>query len=314
MKTCSAPCADAVDLGRIKWIMRCGVTKHRFGGNWTEQKLESLKAYLDAYMNVMQRQPFRLLYIDAFAGTGYCDTEKTGSAEMHDFAALFDESEAKSFLKGSAVRALEVQPPFHGYVFVEQKPSHASELEALKLRYEHLASRIQIQRGDGNAAVQSLCDRENWNGTRAVLFLDPYGMQVTWDTIVAVAKTRAIDMFVLFPAAIAVNRTLTKNAKPPESWRKRLDLVFGTDEWERRFYSVDTEDTLFGPQETTRKCPMDAIGEFYIERLQSVFPAVAPKPQRLPKKGRMLYLLCFAAGNPKGGKIAVKIANHLFRN
>jgi hypothetical protein len=35
-----------------------------------------------------------------------------------------------------------------------------------------------------------------------VLFLDPYGMQVDWTTIEAIARTKAIDLRVLFPLGI----------------------------------------------------------------------------------------------------------------
>lgn len=41
-----------------------------FGGDWTEQKLEMLRKYLVAYATLMNKQPFRFAYIDAFAGTG----------------------------------------------------------------------------------------------------------------------------------------------------------------------------------------------------------------------------------------------------
>ncbi|MEW6074198.1 MAG: hypothetical protein AB1726_16580 [Planctomycetota bacterium] len=54
---------------------------------------------------------------------------------------------------------------------------------------------------------------------RKVLFLDPYGMQVEWVTIEAVAQTKAIDLWVLFPLGVGVNRLLTKSGEIPESWR-----------------------------------------------------------------------------------------------
>ena len=41
-----------------------------FGGEWTRTKLGILKMYLDAYTTAMKHQHFRLLYIDAFAGSG----------------------------------------------------------------------------------------------------------------------------------------------------------------------------------------------------------------------------------------------------
>ncbi len=42
----------------------------RFGGSWTKEKLDILQRYLNAYTTALKNQPFRLWYIDAFAGTG----------------------------------------------------------------------------------------------------------------------------------------------------------------------------------------------------------------------------------------------------
>ena len=44
-----------------------------FGGDWTTEKLERVKKYLQAYVRIMNKQNFRFLYIDAFAGTGYVE-------------------------------------------------------------------------------------------------------------------------------------------------------------------------------------------------------------------------------------------------
>jgi three-Cys-motif partner protein len=46
--------------------------------------------------------------------------------------------------------------------------------------------------------MRKICDND-WRSHRAVLFLDPYGMQVEWQTIEAIAKTAAIDLWLLFP-------------------------------------------------------------------------------------------------------------------
>jgi hypothetical protein len=48
---------------------------HRFGGDWTTQKLDVLAKYLCSYTTALkhkpsQSRPFRKAYIDAFAGTG----------------------------------------------------------------------------------------------------------------------------------------------------------------------------------------------------------------------------------------------------
>lgn len=49
---------------------RIGRADPAFGGNWTEQKLGILEAYLDSYTTALKNHGFRLVYIDAFAGSG----------------------------------------------------------------------------------------------------------------------------------------------------------------------------------------------------------------------------------------------------
>ena len=52
---------------------------HRFGGDWTAQKLDIIAGYLSAYTTALQKTAFKKTYIDAFAGTGYVDqTDERG--------------------------------------------------------------------------------------------------------------------------------------------------------------------------------------------------------------------------------------------
>jgi hypothetical protein len=62
------------------------------------------------------------------------------------------------------------------------------------------------------------------------------------------------------------------------------------------------------------KAGLEAIGSYFVERLGTVFPGVAPRPVQLRNStGTPLYLLCFAAANPRGAKVALRIANHLMK-
>src|SRR5207302_6008877 len=98
--------------------------------------------------------------------------------------------------------------------------------------------------------------------------LDPYGTTVDWKTIEQIAKTRAIDLWILFPL-FAVNRMLVRGRKPPEIWSRRLTQLFGTDKWESEFYA-DPEPSLFegfdggldAVQEKTAN--YQKIGEFFV--------------------------------------------------
>ena len=89
--------------------------RHGFGGTWTEDKLARVEKYLRAFTTALKRQPFRLMYVDAFAGTGYRATKQAG--EKVRGTLLFPEM--REFVKGSARRALEIEPPFDHYVFIE---------------------------------------------------------------------------------------------------------------------------------------------------------------------------------------------------
>jgi three-Cys-motif partner protein len=172
---------------------------------------------------------------------------------------------------------------------------------------------VEVRREEANSAIKRLC-RKDWSRHRAVLFLDPYGMQVEWTTIEAVAGTKAIDLWLLFPLG-AVNRLLTRTGAIPESWRRRLNLLLGTEAWYEEFYSAESRRDLFGQNETTVvKARTNVIGRYFNERLAEIFAGVAPKPMLLLNSTRSpLYLLCFAVGNPSGKDVALRIANALLR-
>jgi hypothetical protein len=51
-----------------------------------------------------------------------------------------------------------------------------------------------------------------------------------------------------------------------------------------------------------------------LDRLKTIFAQVAPNPLQLVNSRDIpIYLLCFAAGNPKGAATAVKIAKDILK-
>jgi three-Cys-motif partner protein len=295
---------------------------HRFGGDWTTQKLDVLGNYLRSYTTALKgkpspQNPFRKAFIDAFAGTGY-RAPRIESRDQQGQEQLFPDlaaPESQALLDGSARIALSVEPAFDKYIFVEQSAARCAQLEELKAEFANLADCIDIRCGDANEEIQKLADKD-WSTHRAVLFLDPYGMQVEWKTIQAVAETEAIDLWLLFPLGIGVNRLLTRSGKMPESWRHRLNLLLGTVDWYEEFYQVEPSPTLFGTDEDrVVKASMATIGKYFVERLEGVFAGVAREPGILRNSSNNpLYLLCFAVGNPRGKDIALRIAGHLFKD
>jgi three-Cys-motif partner protein len=189
-----------------------------FGGPWTQRELGVVREYLRLYATALKNQSFERIYIDAFAGTG----DRTN--KRRDSLPLLDLPEFDAVAKGPARLALEVEPAFHRYILVER----ASELEALKTEFPNL--KVEIVNADANEAIAAVCSTTNWRGTRGVVFLDPYGLQVTWATLVAIAATKALDVWVLFPSGMGLNRLLTKSGDIPQGWQETLDRSLGTNQ------------------------------------------------------------------------------------
>lgn len=149
---------------------------------------------------------------------------------------------------------------------------------------------------------------------RAVVFLDPYGMETEWKTIELIAQTKAIDLWILFPLGQAVNRLLTKNRIPQGALADRLIKFFGTDDWKDAFYKKEDQQTyLFDlTPASVKTASFDSIGKYFVNRLKNVFARVADNPLPLcNSKNVPIYLLCFAASNPKGAPTAVNIAQDI---
>ncbi len=287
---------------------------HTFGGPWTEEKLELLRKYLSAYLQIFHKNEkaryYRTIYIDAFAGTGY----RTPQPKAHQGAALpelgpVDEDVAQYF-QGSASIALNLDPAFHRYIFVEQNPAYALALQ--DLQKQHPQKDITILNGDANTILKTWLPSQDWRRNRAVMFLDPYGTEVEWALLESIANTRAIDLWLLFP--LSVLRMLPREHLPAEPLAQRLTRLLGTDEWQEAFYAPPPihQLPLFAQEEKEQKertVNWRAVGDFFLQRLDTIFHSVAKESYVLTNsKNVPLFLFCFAAGNPKGAPTAVKIA------
>jgi three-Cys-motif partner protein len=285
----------------------------QFGGPWTEDKLSRLRKYLGAYMTIFSTNPrarmLKTVYVDAFAGTGFrreFPSETAGEDLLFDISS---DSDAEALRKGSAQVALETTPPFSEYIFIEHNEEHVRNLASLRQRFSGIASRIKIIPEDANIYLLEWCKETDWTKTRAVVFLDPYGMQVEWETIAAMAGTKGIDLWVLFPLGVGVNRLLMRQRPPEGPWADRLTAILGTDAWRKAFYRESGQRDFFKTPDLIKDADFTSISKFWVNRLHSVFPGVARNPLPLRNSRNVpIYLLSFAAANPKGAKTAVTIA------
>jgi three-Cys-motif partner protein len=303
--------------------------EHRFGGDaWTEGKLDALENYLRAYRKIFDRnekaQYFKTLYIDAFAGTGSRSEKKkekpSYQLELDVFEGEMEPCMGDEYRRGSVRRVLDLDSKFDRYIFVDNNAEHVAELEALRDRdYPELKDRCRIWKADGCEVMRELCTHGHgidWAKWRAVAFLDPYGMNVEWELLWRIAETKAIDLWFLWPLGMGVNRLLKRDGKPNKNFAAKLTRVFGVQDWENAFYHPQTTQDMFSeaPAAEVKDADWDMIGGFFLDRLRTIFAGVAPRTKVLYNScGNPMYLLCFAAGNPKGAKTAIDIADYLMQ-
>ena len=271
--------------------------KNQFGGFWTQQKIEIFIKYLFAYLEIMKNQQFKLIYFDGFAGCGRIESENSGIEE-------------DKFTESVALQVLGIEHPkvFDIYYMVDKHKKRSTLLSRLVKR-EFPSLNAHVIRSDCNERLigMSTYMRRNLNH-RSLAFIDPFGMSLNWSSLEA-CKGLGIDMWILIPTGVAVNRLLMRNQDGiPESWLKRLEGFYGlpVDELRNHFYHTRENLTLFGPETNVRKTEnaIERAVDLYRQRLGTIWNHVSrPFPMK-NSTGSTMYHFLMATNNTAGLGIA----------
>lgn len=258
-------------------------------GKWSEEKLNLLRKYLNAYTNIMKGQSWcrnGYYYIDAFAGTGMPKSK-----------------DEERYVDGSPIVALKVKKPFKSYIFIEKEDWRVKKLDDLKKKFPELD--IKIKQGDCNAIIINdiipAIRFENFN--RGIIFLDPFGMEVDWGTIDGIAKTKALEIFLNFPV-MAINRSILINNpdKIDKAKIERMNKLWGSEQWMGEIYK-ETPDFFERRIEKVSQTGK-SLGTLFQKRLEELFPYVTFPLVMRNSINAPLYCLIFAGHNATGKKIA----------
>lgn len=273
-------------------------------GDWSIDKLAILKSYAEQYSQVLQNQRassgerrFRYGYIDGFAGAG-----EHVRKETHEI------------VPGSPLNALKVKHGFDEYHFVDIDPSRVARLRKLAGNDAH----VTVHHGDCNTVLlDEVLPRYRYEDfARALCFLDPYGMHVSWDVLKRAGTMRSIEIFLNFPIA-DINRN-AKRAKLEDvefEHRKRMTTLWGDETWHAAMFTKSRQQTffeLFGDSTPEMEnAGNDGLAAAFMERLKSA-AGFMYVPQPVPmknSKNAIVYYLFFASNNETG----YRIANHIFK-
>ena len=260
---------------------------------WSKDKLDLLGKYLHAYTRIMRQQTWLrgCSYVDAFAGGGQ-----------------FIDQDTSDYVDGSPLVALACEPAFDDYSFIERSPAKVSQLEQHAEPFR-TKRQINIMRDDANTVlvrdVASTVRRQYYR--RGFVFVDPYGLQVKWDTIKALAETRALDVFINFPI-MAITRVLPRESTPNTLMPASLGEMFLDPGWISGLYSI--QESLFGDPVAQRpRLDAHRLAEHYVQDLKQLFPHVSRPVIMKNSTSTPLYGLVLASHN----ETAVKVTNDIFR-
>lgn len=275
---------------------------NQFGGNWSENKIEILVEYAGAYLTIMKKYAdkynWQLLYFDGFAGSGH----------------IKGDDNQQQPIVGSATRILEINEPrsFDIYYFVEKEKDFADLLRKVTIE-SFPEKKIFIANTDCNEKIESLSKfltTKKGKRFKSLAYIDPYGMQLNWKSLQTLEK-HSVDVWILVPTGMGVNRLLKKDGNISDAWLSRLENFLGMtkDDILPYFYQEKIVYTLFG-EETKISKENNAIeksAQLYEDRLKSLFKFVS-KPYVLKNKMNSVMFHLFMASN---NKHAVKIANDI---
>ena len=269
------------------------ISGSHFGGQWTEEKLTIINDYLNFYVTALSKQRVKLVYIDAFAGSG-----KT---------ILSDGTE----VAGSAVLSLKYN--FDEYFFLEIDQERIKALkEIVNTQFPHKVKQVHIINDNCNNRLSEILNKLT-PYQRGVMFLDPYALELEWSVLEEASKKEILDIWYLFPVnALARNLPLNKNITDATS--AKIDSILGTHDWEEALYKEDSQISFFDTPNYNR-VNFEELVNYITNRLSSTFAYVSPKSRILKNsKNSPLFILYFIMTNKSRKAIGLgsKVVNQIF--
>lgn len=258
-------------------------------GYWSELKLDMIQKYARAYSTIINKKPKiqSHIYIDAFAGAGVHISRRT-----------------QEYVAGSPLNALNVEPPFKEFHFIDLDRNKA---DALRRRTADLFNVYVYEEDCNKLLTEKIFPRAKYSDyRRALCLLDPYGLDLDWQVVQTAGQMKSIEIFLNFPLMDMNRNVLWRNpdkVKPKQA--VRMDTFWGDHSW--RDIAYTKTQGLFG--EIEEKSDNEAVAEAYKVRLKNV-AGFSYVPDPIPMRnlnGSVVYYLFFASRNKTGAKIVKDI-------
>jgi three-Cys-motif partner protein len=145
--------------------------------------------------------------------------------------------------------------------------------------------------GDCNQEVHQILRHVDKKLSINLALIDGFGVECHWSTIEVLASCRRMDLIILFPQGMSINRNLRRWAEAESS---ALDVFFGTDEWRQIYRDAGGQ---------ASRCTR-AFLDLYQQNLKKLGYATQKAEEFLVKsrRGQKLYYLILASRHPLGNR------------
>ena len=167
-----------------------------------------------------------------------------------------------------------------------------------------------FRHADANVVLQGEISKQITHHAfkRGFVFLDPYGLDIHFETIRTLAEAKAFDIFINF-SVMGITRILERERAPDHQRLELIERVMGDAEW---VHSIYVKQGYFFGDDESRRTQLDArtiVGR-YIERVQKCFEYASEPVLMRNSKEVPLYALFLASHN----RTAVRITNDIFKS
>lgn len=251
------------------------------GHIWSEEKYKLVGGYCEMFTRGMRKNWEQLVYIDLYSGPGYCRIK-----------------ENSKILKSSPLIALSLPIPFDKYIFCDSDALSISALEK-RISLSYPGKDTLCIHADANVAIEDIKSLIPHHGPNnkvlTFCFIDPYDLNINFDTIKVLTKNKLVDVLILQAYFMDANRNYDNYIKDDN---EKISKYLGFDDWRNKYQS-----SPYYPNDFV----VYLMKHFDDNMKQLHFLEPVRTSIKIPQKNVKLYYLSFYSRHPLGNDFFKKV-------
>ena len=254
------------------------------GHIWSEEKYKLVGGYCDIFTRGIRKNWDQLVYIDLFSGPGYCRIKESGK-----------------ILKSSPLIALSLPISFDKYIYCDSDQDSILALEKrISLNYSN--NDVHCICADANNSIEDIKKLIPQHGINnkvlTFCFVDPYELNIHFDTITTLTKNKLVDVLILQAYFMDANRNYDNYIKEDN---EKISKYLSCLEWREEYQKSGHFPNDF----------VNYLVEKYDDKMKQLrFLEPVRTSIKIPHKNVKLYYLSFYSRHPLGNDFFKKVQSY----